>query len=80
MGNDSGDGRGGGRGRGKGENRAMERRVRRISEEQFGRGGRRGLNTPYRPLGRAGDKPPLWIPSVNGGVIASSTTEYGWRV
>ncbi|KIM92737.1 hypothetical protein OIDMADRAFT_62270 [Oidiodendron maius Zn] len=33
-----------------------------------------------KPLGRAGDKPPLWIPSVNGGVIASSTTEYGWRV
>jgi hypothetical protein len=42
------------------ENRAMERRVRRISEEKFGRGGRRGLNTPHRLLGRAGDKPPLW--------------------
>ena len=38
----------------------MERRVRRIIEEKFGRGGRRGLNTPHRLLGPVGDKPPLW--------------------
>jgi hypothetical protein len=40
----------------------MERRVRRISEEKFGRGGRRGLNRPHKPLGPVGDKPPLWRP------------------
>jgi hypothetical protein len=37
----------------------IERRVRRISEEKFGRGGRRGLNRPHKPLGPVGDKPPL---------------------
>ena len=40
----------------------MERRVRRIIEEKFGRGRRRGLNTPHRLLGRVGNKPPLWRP------------------
>ena len=40
----------------------MEKRVRRIIEEKFGRGRRRGLNTPHRLLGRVGNKPPLWRP------------------
>jgi hypothetical protein len=40
----------------------IERRVRRIIEEKFRRGRRRGLNTPHRPLGPVGDKPPLWRP------------------
>jgi hypothetical protein len=39
----------------------IERRVRRISEEKFGRGRRRGLNTPHRLLGQADNKPSLWI-------------------
>ena len=37
----------------------IERRVRRIIKEKFRRGRRRGLNTPHRPLGRVGNKPPL---------------------
>jgi hypothetical protein len=37
----------------------IERRVRRIIEDKFERGRRRGLNTPHRLLGRVGNKRPL---------------------